>query len=105
MTHRPALLDSGLQRCELGGIASRIGQLYYNSATPSSKDGQGDCLLQPDELLVASRRRLLLVVDSDMAPDFARLPAVLDEVLLTLGRDLAQHAGDAEAYDEAVVQV
>ena len=29
-TCRPALLEAGLQRVELGSIASKIGQLYYN---------------------------------------------------------------------------
>lgn len=36
---RPALLDAGLQRSELGSIASKIGQLYYNFYLRSGDTG------------------------------------------------------------------
>ncbi|KXZ45969.1 hypothetical protein GPECTOR_49g553 [Gonium pectorale] len=37
-----------------------------------------DCLLSPAELLVATRRRLLLVLDSDMGADFAALQVLAE---------------------------
>ncbi|KAG2489774.1 hypothetical protein HYH03_011725 [Edaphochlamys debaryana] len=39
LTHRPALLETGLQRSDLGGIASKIGQLYYNFYLRSGDTG------------------------------------------------------------------
>lgn len=39
LLNRPALLDAGLQRSELGSIASKIGQLYYNFYLRSGDTG------------------------------------------------------------------
>ncbi|GIL86545.1 hypothetical protein Vretimale_11580 [Volvox reticuliferus] len=54
--------------------SSKVGSTVCGaSAAGAAAAAAADGLLSPDELLSATRRRLLLVLDSDMGADFARL--------------------------------